>query len=372
VAYRVKVLIVTFDPTSGSGGVEGRTMAYTKSLLRRAVQVEVAALEKSRREYEEDYMGTRLFHVSSSIRRLPRTLGVLATVMAGSSVDSVFLLSGGSTPAGVLLLGYCFLTRKRSAVFYYGKDILQARRWPFNRVALDLSLVLAGGVGANSRFTAGLLPFRPRGRLTIIYPGVDPAMADGAATQAGRSRSPTILFVGRLVRRKGVDLLIQAVQELRRGVPNIALEIVGDGPEAGNLRALVDRLGLGDSVTFHGALYGAALVRKYAEASMLVMPSRDSPYDTEGFGTVFLEAGAFGVPSIGTRIGGIPEAIIDGKTGKLVESENVEELVQAIQSLLDNPTQLEQMGENARKRAAQLSWDTSTDMLLHTLGQDPA
>jgi glycosyltransferase involved in cell wall biosynthesis len=361
--------MVTFDPPTGSGGIEGRAMAYTESMLRRSVYVEVAALSQGNGEFKESYMGTQLVRLSSSILRLPRTMGVLASMITRSSLDSVFLLSGGTTPAGVLLLGYCYLTRRRSAVLFYGKDILRARRRPIEKVTLGLSLLLAGGVGANSKYTARLLPFHPRGQLTIIYPGVGSSSANGLIPSERGFDQPRILFVGRLVRRKGVDLLLSSFKRLKQEFPNLRLDIVGDGPEAGNLRALAHKLGLGDSVAFYGALFGPELRRRYAEATIFVMPSRDSPNDTEGFGTVFLEAGAFGVPSIGTRVGGIPEAIVDGVTGILVESENPEQLAGAIRSLLESHAELERLGKNAKNRAAGMSWEASTDMLLRSLRQ---
>jgi phosphatidyl-myo-inositol dimannoside synthase len=363
----MRVLILTFDPPTGSGGIEGRTMAYTKGLLERSIYVEVASLSPRLKESEELYQGTRLIRASSSISKLPKTFSTLVKRMSRSSLDTVFILSGGSTPMGVLVLCFCRLTGRKTAVFFYGRDILQSARNVVGRVFLLLSILLAEGVATNSRYTASLLPFRPRSPLTIIYPGVDSAIS-GVAAHHDRS-TPRVLFVGRLVRRKGADLLLSAFQQLRPTFPDLRLDIVGDGPEERDLRALAERLGLGDSVTFWGALYGPELWARFSRALLLVMPSRNSPSDVEGFGTVFLEAGAFGIPSVGTRVGGIPEAVIDAVTGKLVESENVAELARAIKTLLENPEELERLGKNAKRRASGFSWYASTDRLLRTLGK---
>jgi len=360
--------MLTFDPPVGSGGIEGRTMEYTSKLLERSIHVEVVAFSPQGNGSEETYMGTRLLRLSSSLLKLPLTFGTLAKIMHRSSIDSVFMISGGSTLVGILVLCFSRLTVRRTGVFFYGRDILQTTRRPSGRVLLLLPLVLADGVATNSKYTASLLPFRPKGRLTVVYPGVDSDIPRRLA-HAGRDRRPLkILFVGRLVPRKGADLLITAFHSVRAKLPGLRLEIVGDGPEAAGLRALSERLGLDEAVTFYGTLHGPELWRRYAEASLFVMPSRESPLDTEGFGTVFLEAGIFGVPSIGTRVGGIPEAIIEGKTGKLVDSENVEQLSGAIQSLLDDPHELERLGKNAQRRASEFSWESSTDGFLSTLG----
>jgi phosphatidylinositol alpha-1,6-mannosyltransferase len=364
----MRLLTVTFDPPEGQGGIEGRAMAYTARLLGRGIHVEVAALSPHLGKSEEKYQGTVLLRLPSSLIRLPSTLRSLIRLMSRSSLDSVFMLSGGSTGAGILVLCYSRLTGRRSAVLFYGRDILQSRRRPAGRISLLLAVLLANGVGANSRYTSSLLPFRRRTPPVIVYPGVDTSLAS-EYSERGRDRNePRLLFVGRLVRRKGADLLIEAFGRLRADMPSVRLDIVGDGPELPNLIALARKLDLGDAVTFHGALFGRRLWEVYAKAALLVLPSRQSAYDVEGFGTVFLEAGMFGIPSIGTRTGGIPEAVVDGVTGKLVRDGNVGELGDAIKSLLDDPEEAERLGTNARAEALRFSWDRSTDQVLRLLG----
>jgi phosphatidyl-myo-inositol dimannoside synthase len=358
---------MTFDPPEGSGGIEGRTMAYTAGLKGRGIHVEVAALSPGQKRTEEDYQGTRLVRLSSSFMQLPRTFGALVSMICHSSLDSIFILSGGSTPAGALVLGFARFAGRKSGVFFYGRDILQASRKPGGRIALALSVLLAQGVAANSKFTASLLPLAPKRPLTIIYPGVDIGITNGLDPERNLN-PPRLLFVGRLVKRKGADLLLEAFSQLRTDLPDLRLDIVGDGPELENLRALANSLGLTDAVTFWGALYGEELWRRYARASLLVLPSRQSKYDVEGFGTVFLEAAAFRVPSVGTLTGGIPEAVIDGVSGRLVESDDVDGLRSAIGFLLKNPDEMERFGKNARDRALRLTWNDSTAKVLTLLG----
>jgi phosphatidylinositol alpha-1,6-mannosyltransferase len=364
--------MVTFDPPTGSGGIEGRTTAYTSGLLRSGIHVEVAAFSPGRGRSEEPYLGTRLVRLSSSIARLPWTLTTLLGMIRSSSLDSVFFLSGGSTPIGILTLSFSRLTGRRCGVFFYGKDILQARRTSGGTIIMALSVMLAGRVATNSRYTAGLLPVRPRRHLVIIYPGVDPNIAHEVSGGTLDKDHPRILFVGRLIRRKGADVLLTAFSQLGPGPPESRLDIVGDGPEMKNLRAQADTLRLGGAVTFYGPLYGPELWKRYAEASVFAMPSRQSNEDVEGYGTVFLEAGIFGVPSVGTRTGGIPEAVIDGVTGKLVNSEDVRGLRDAIQGLLDDPDESRRLGRNAKARAAQHTWEASTRQVLQLLGESEA
>jgi len=361
---RSRLLIVTFDPPTGPGGIEGRTNAYAGCLVRRGIHVEVAAILNVKNSSAEPYQGTRLIRLPSSLAYLPRTVSSLIRTISSSALDDVFFLSGGATATGVLVIGFSRLTGRKCGVFFYGRDILQARNRPGRGIFLLLSMLLAGRVATNSRYTAGLLPFSPRRRPVVIYPGVDPGMAEGLPTPNPDETRPRILFVGRLVKRKGADLLLVAFRQLRSRFPGSRLDVVGDGPELGDLRKLAQTLRLGDSVTFHGALDGAELRERYARASVLVMPSRESREDVEGFGTVFLEAGVFGVPSVGTRTGGIPEAIIEGVTGRLVDGGDVEALKNAIQDLLTDPLELHRLGENARARAAKFTWNASTEQVL--------
>jgi glycosyltransferase involved in cell wall biosynthesis len=363
----LRLLMVTFDPPAGSGGIEGRTMAYAAGLVRRSICVKVAAIGLNEKLSEERYQGTRLVRLPSSVTHIPRTFSTLVRMMNSSAIDTVFFLSGGSTPVGLLTLGYSRLTGRRSGVFFYGRDVLQIRRRPAGGIALAFSILLAGRVATNSRYTASLLPVRPRGRLAIIHPGVDAEISKESPGDVRDEAHPRVLFVGRLVRRKGADLLVSAFSQLKSELPAIQLDIVGDGPEMKSLKALAEELGLGDSVTFHGALYGHELWRRYAEASILVLPSRQSNDDAEGFGTVFLEAGAFGIPSIGTQTGGIPEAIVDGCTGRLVADEDVEGLKDAVKDLLEDPTERLRLGRNAKERVSEFTWESSTNHVLQFL-----
>ena len=361
------MLLVTFDPVTGSGGIEGRTNAYTEGLEKRSIHVEVAAVSRNGSFGSEAFHGTTLHRLSCSWSGSFRTFSTLAKIILGSGVDTVFFLSGGATTIGLMVIGFTRVTGRKCGVFFYGRDVLQARKRLTRRFILALSMILAGGVATNSRYTAGLLPGLKK-RVTIVYPGIDPRVPEKLA-HSGRDRGGLrILFVGRLVRRKGADLLLSAFDQLHKDFPGSVLDVVGDGPEMGNLKDMAAGLRLGDSVMFHGALYGSELWEIYAQSSLLVLPSRESADDVEGFGTVFIEAGSFGVPSVGTRTGGIPEAIVDRVTGLLVESEDVGQLKDAIKRLLSDPDDLARLGRAAKARASEFTWDSSLNQVLQVFG----
>jgi glycogen(starch) synthase len=158
---------------------------------------------------------------------------------------------------------------------------------------------------------------------------------------------PVLLCLGRLVHEKGVDLALRAFAILRsRGSP-ARLVIAGDGEERMNLEALSHALGLSAHVTFTGWVPPAAVAGLINEATMLIVPSR---WD-EAFGLVNLQAAQMGRPVVAARTGGIPEVVLHGLTGLLVEREDVTGLADAVGNLLDAPESMATMGERARLRA---------------------
>jgi phosphatidylinositol alpha-1,6-mannosyltransferase len=346
----MRLLIITFDPPQNIGGVEGRVNGYVSELERRGEFVEIEALAHNYTSTIEPFNGTSVSKQSSDGRNLPSALWHTARLLRKDSIDIVFFLSGALTIFGLLALSYCRLTGRKAAILFYGKDILQARKGHLGRLLLFLSPRLANRVVCNSRYTSSLLPRKVAGKISILYPSVDPSLARETSRHENERNRFTILFVGRLVKRKGMADLIDALRLLLNDFPDARLEIVGDGPEKGQLERLVSDLGLVDSVIFFGSLRGDPLSERYRNCDVFAMPSRTLEDDVEGFGTVFLEAGLFGKPSIGTFSGGIPEAVIDGGTGILVSEGDVGGLAQALRRLMSDEALRRELGSNARER----------------------
>jgi phosphatidylinositol alpha-1,6-mannosyltransferase len=141
--------------------------------------------------------------------------------------------------------------------------------------------------------------------------------------------------------------------------------IVGEGPELARLRTLAQELGVGERVTFVGPAGASDLPAYYAAADVFVHPNRVERGDFEGFGIVFLEAAASGVPAIGGRSGGVPEALADGLTGLLVSGEDVEELCGALRRLGGSPSLRTQMGAAGRARVlAGFTWERAASEIM--------
>lgn len=156
-----------------------------------------------------------------------------------------------------------------------------------------------------------------------------------------------IFTIGRLIKAKGHDVVIHAIHELKQKFPNILYIIAGEGPESESLREIVGKLKLNDHVHFAGYISDEMREAYYGASDLFVMAGRWTPNFVEMFGVVFIEAGIRGKAVIGTRVGGIPEAIFDNKTGFIIEPENPAVLAEKISLLLEDETLRNTMGSFA-------------------------
>ena len=223
----------------------------------------------------------------------------------------------------------------------------------------------ADAVIANSRYVRRVLLGRfpeVRGRAHVLHPGADvtrfhPVWSDtGQARrqvlrgQLGLSDEPVVLYVGRVIPRKGVDLLLAAMRRVRARHPTAQLLVVG-GKWAGKQQPWSLRLArlaapLGSAARALGNLRHDRLPDIYAAADCLVCPSQEP----EALGLVNLEAMAAGLPVAASSAWGIPEVVQDGSTGVLVKAyRSPEALADAVTGLLDNPQRARQFGENGRR-----------------------
>jgi glycosyltransferase involved in cell wall biosynthesis len=196
------------------------------------------------------------------------------------------------------------------------------------------------------------------------------AIAPDARTQTTSSeRAPgapfRLLFVGRLVQRKGVEVLLDAIAALR-GQRAVELMIVGDGPLQDNLRERAARLGISDVVRFTGFVPAAELSRQFSECDAFVLPAvEDSKGDVEALGVVLIEALLHNRPVIASESGGIPEIVLHEQTGLLVPSGDVAALAAAIGRLGDDPALASRLAEQGRRHVMErFAWDTITSTLV--------
>jgi phosphatidylinositol alpha-1,6-mannosyltransferase len=203
-------------------------------------------------------------------------------------------------------------------------------------------------------------------RVHVIHPGVDSAAfhAEESATLKIRKRHRldeafVLLTVGRLQRRKGHDMVIKSLPLIRQQVPNVVYLIVGTGEKEKYLRKLTAMLTVTDNVMFVGSIPDSERAAYYGVCDVFIMPNREIDADIEGFGIVFLEAGAAGKPVIGGLSGGTADAIQDGVTGLRIDGENTQAITDSVVALAKNIKAARTMGEHGRRRVeADFSWDS--------------
>jgi len=185
-----------------------------------------------------------------------------------------------------------------------------------------------------------------------------------------RYPNPTLLYLGRLKRYKGVDLVLQAVARLKTRVPGLRFLVAGRGDNLERLQALSSRMDLGDTVDFLGYVPEEKKVELLQRSWVHVLTS-----PKEGWGISILEAAACGTPSVASRSPGLRDAVLDGETGLLVPHGDVERLGGALEELLGNQERRERMGSRARRFAERFTWEGSArsmeEFLLARVAGEP-
>lgn len=235
-------------------------------------------------------------------------------------------------PTGLIAWPVARVAGARLVLFCHGSDVTvlpwgspqrtRAARWLFRHADL---------VVANSAHIAGVVTSRlgpSSAPVAIISPGIDVPEDDEVIVGGERPRDH-IVFVGRLVPGKGVNVLVEAVAELVRGGSRVRLTIAGDGPERERLEKLASSLGLEPS--FVGAIAPDAVSALLRQATVVAVPS----VVDEGLGLVALEAMAQGALVVASAAGGLAETIVDGETGRLVPPGDVAALAAALRLTLD-------------------------------------
>ncbi|MFB6240305.1 MAG: glycosyltransferase family 4 protein, partial [Gemmatimonadota bacterium] len=233
------------------------------------------------------------------------------------------------------------------------------------------SVARADAVVVPSRYSAGWARRAygaPADRTGVVPEGIDlgrwglgSGPDAGAPDPGGADRGPVILSVARQYRRKRTGLLIDAVARLvRDGVP-ARLRVIGGGPELERLRARAAASGLGGRVRFDGDRPPDEVREAYRDADLFCLPSVQ-----EGFGIVFLEAMAAGLPVVACRAGAAPEVLVEGETGLLAEPDDRLSLARTLRPLLRRPDLRRSMGARGRRRAARFGWPQVARRFLST------
>ena len=356
------ILFLTHHFPPEIGGIQTRIANYMKTLRAMGVEVNVLYFTINEKPVDKiDRFGCRIITRSGSVGHFLQNFGTIARVTISQRVDVIHVFSGAATLVSLVAITLGRILGIPSVVSFFGREEFDLQK-PTQRIGFPLALALSTAILVNTRYTSTLLPRRYQGKTRVILGGAEVARQT-YSSQSGR----TLLFVGRLVKSKGIDDLISAFKTVLLGVPDAKLVVVGDGPERQALEQMVDLSGIGRSVRFTGTLRGERLEAEYEKCAMVVLPSKSVPGEvvTETFGFSLVEGAMHGKPLIGTNHGGIPEIITNNYNGLLVPEANQTKLASAIKTLLLDEESAKRLGQNSLRIAMEkFTWEVATKRLL--------
>jgi len=197
-------------------------------------------------------------------------------------------------------------------------------------------------------------------KIKIINPGINPIKEINKKILNGaenflKNKNPRLITVSRLDKRKNHEKIIMALRNLKQIYPNIIYTCVGYGEEENNIKSLVKELNLEDQFLFLKDISQDLKNALLSKSNIFVMPSIVHKKSVEGFGIAFVEAAQYGIPSIGGIDGGASDAIVDGKSGKICDGNNLDEIYSNINELLTNNSYLE-LGKYAKSYVKKFEW----------------
>jgi len=266
---------------------------------------------------------------------------------------------GQVLPLGYLGLFFKFFSKTKYLIYVHGLDVFQQSLSVWKKIWIKLILKQANQIITNSQFVKRNVAKKYQlnsNRIKIIYPKIDlEALESKTKNQKPIKKSKLdkiILTVGRLVKRKGFDITIKALAKLQEQTTeyNFKYWIIGTGPDHHRLKRLVKKYNLKNQVKFLGEIATPEIYRYYQACDIFIMPCREINGDVEGFGIVFLEAAAFKKPIIAGNSGGAREAVINNKTGLVVNPKSIKEITKALYRLTVDLRLANKLGKNAYQR----------------------
>ena len=354
------VLFVTNDFGPRAGGIEtfiiglierrpfGQTVVYT-------------SFQPNSEQYDADWLsnyGVRVIRDRSKILLpTPRVLFHLKKIIRKEGITTAAF--GAAAPLGLLSAGMKGAGVLRTVALTHGHEVWWAKVFPFNlllrRIGSTVDVLTYLGEFTCNAILKGLTA-KAQGAMVKIAPGIDvdhftPTDASVLRDSLGIAEKKVIVSVGRLVHRKGQDHLIKAMPEILKSVPSAHLLLVGEGPYREYLEKLVKEHKLDTSVTFIGRIQYKDLPMYLCAGDIFAMPSRSRlmGLEVEGLGIVYLEASSCGLPVLAGNSGGAPDAVIQNKTGLVVNGTNNEQIASAAIELLTNVEFSQRMGLAGRQ-----------------------
>jgi glycosyltransferase involved in cell wall biosynthesis len=362
---RILILNSEYPPIGGGAGNASANLAYCLAQMGHSVTVLTSRWDGL--PHHEQHGNLTVIRIPALRRRQDRS-GALEQILfiLSASFSSLKLvrqfkpdatLAFFGVPSGAVALFLKLISKVPYVVSLRGGDVPGFRPYDFgtyHKLVAPLLRVIwkhASAIVANSHGLRDLaLRFDSRFEIPIIPNGVD---LDLYKTGPYENASPRLLSAGRIVHQKGLDLALRALAGLKE--MDWEWRIAGDGPQLDFLKLLAQELSIADRVTFIGWQSREQLIQQYQYANLFLFPSRH-----EGMPNAVLEAMASGLPVIASRIAGSEELVVNGETGLLFPSEDVNALRAALKQLLADSSLRQNMGIASRRRVeAHYSWQSA-------------
>ncbi len=353
-----RTLLVTNDFPPRQGGIQ----SYLQNLVDRLPAGEIIVYAPRWRgdshvrfDKEQPYEVVR--HPTTLMLPTPIVAHRAAELVRAHQVDTVWF--GAAAPLATLAGTVRRAGASRVVASTHGHEVgwsmLPLARQTLGTIGRGTDVLTYVSDYTRGRFAAA---FGPQAALEHLPPGVDvdrfrpdPVARQHFRERHGLGSAPTVLCLSRLVPRKGQDMLIRALPEVRTQIDGTVLVIVGGGPDQRRLRELAAAVGVADHVVFTGSVPADELAGYHNIADVFAMPARTRGHglDVEGLGIVYLEASSTGIPVVAGDSGGAPETVRPGETGLVVDGRSLPELVEALTTILGDRELAESMGRAGRE-----------------------
>ena len=354
-----KTFLITNDLGPRAGGIESFVLGLLERLDGNSVVILTSSQSNSKEfdlELFEKYGAIVIRDRSKILLPTPRIARKAVQIM--NQYQSTSIWFGAAAPLALM----ANKLRKAGAInivaLTHGHEVWWAKIPLFKGAITKISksvdsLTYLGEFTKNAMLPA----VKDQSKLVKIAPGIDidhfaPSAVDLDLIKKYRLQDRRVIVsVGRLVHRKGQDKLVEALPDILESFPDAVLLLVGEGPIKSMLEKLIRHHGVEHHVIFTGRVQFADLPKYIQLGEVFAMPSRDRFFglEVEGLGIVYLEASACGVPVIVGKSGGAPDAVLENKTGLIVDGTNPSEIAEAVCKLFSDQEFAKQMGRDGRE-----------------------
>lgn len=356
-----RILCITNDFGPRAGGIETFVIGLIERMPHGSVTVYTSSQSGSA-DFDQawlDNFGVVVIRDKSKILLpSPRVLKAVQKMVRDEKIERIFF--GAAAPLGLLSHGLRRAGATRLVALTHGHEVWWSSLWPFSwllrHIGSGLDTTTYLGEFTRSKI-ARVLTEDSRKAMVQIAPGIDTAHFSPQENltelrrEFGLEGKRVIVSVGRLVHRKGQDTLVEALPSILQEFPDAHLLFVGTGPHLQYIHKRAVQLQVLSHISFLGRVPYAEIPQIISLGEIFAMPSRSrfAGLEVEGLGIVYLEASACGLPIVGGKSGGAPDALLEGETGFAVDGRDSEKVSGAILDLLRDPVKARAMGARGRQ-----------------------